>query len=140
MLNIIYRNARRLQLLTDDIVDVAKIESKTLKLNKVEFNLNDVINTAIQDHQDEITKSGKQLELISKSDDSNLTIVGDENRIYQVISNLIDNAVKFTSEGPIKINTSTTDNGNRGKHITVDVRDSGTGIEENGAIFGLVCH
>lgn len=129
MLNIIHKNANRLQLLTEDILDVAKIEAKTLKLNKVEINLNQVIDAAIQDHQKGIIKSGKQLDLIfSKSDDNNLMIVADENRIYQVMSNLINNAIRSTSEGFIKIDTSISDNGNGKKHITVYVIDTGTGI------------
>ena len=138
MLDVIARNAKRLRLLTEDILDITRIETKTFKINKEDFNLKDVIKAVVQDYQNEIRKSGKHIELLSCYNDatglddddnnnSNLKVVADQNRIFQVICNLVNNAIKFTNIGTISITTTTSRNGNRGKEITVSVKDCGTG-------------
>ena len=143
MLDVIARNAKRIQFLTQDILDITRIETKTLKIKKEDFNLIGVIKAVVQDYQNEIRKSGKHIELISCYDDatelddtnnnnnnnSNLKIVADQNRIFQVICNLVNNAIKFTNEGTISITTMTSRNGDRGKEVTVSVKDCGTGID-----------
>ena len=142
MLDVIARNAKRIQLLTQDILDITRIETKTLKIKKEDFNLIGVIMAVVQDYQNEIRKSGKHIELISCYDDatelddtnnnnnnSNLKIVADQNRIFQVICNLVNNAIKFTNEGTISITTMTSRNGDRDKEVTVSVKDCGTGID-----------
>jgi two-component system sensor histidine kinase VicK len=107
-----YRNAFRIQKLTKDILDVTRIESNTLRLNKVKFDLKGIILNAIEDTKPmllpelnkvklefkNITNAG---EVVSHSDD--IFVVADRNRITQVISNLLDNALKFTSEGVVSV-------------------------------------
>jgi two-component system sensor histidine kinase VicK len=137
MLDVIARNANRLRLLTEAILDITRIETKTLKLNKEDFNLKDVIKSVVQDYQNEIRKSGKHIELLSCYDDAtelvnnnnNLKIVADQNRIFQVICNLVNNAIRFTNEGTISITATTSKNGDSGKHVTVSVKDCGTGFD-----------
>ena len=138
MLDIIARNAKRLRLLTEDILDITRIETKTFKINKEDFNLKGVIKVVVQDYQNEIRKSGKHIELLScyndateldDDDNSNLKVVADQNRIFQVICNLVNNAIKFTNIGTISITATTSRNGDRCKEITVGVKDSGTGID-----------
>ena len=70
MLDVIARNAKRIQLLTQDILDITRIETKTLKIKKEDFNLIGVIKAVVQDYQNEIRKSGKHIELISCYDDA----------------------------------------------------------------------
>ena len=65
----------------------------------------------------------------TNNNNSNLKIVADQNRIFQVICNLVNNAIKFTNEGTISITTMTSRNGDRGKEVTVSVKDCGTGID-----------
>ena len=57
MLDVISRNAKRIRLLTQDILDITRIETKTLKKKKEDFNLIDVIKAVVQDYQNEIRKS-----------------------------------------------------------------------------------
>lgn len=101
MVQIIARNARRLQRLTEDILDITKIEGKTLKLNKQSFDLAKIIREIEQDYNAEIRDSDRNITLsFSGSEElESAPIIGDQNRIKQVISNLIDNAIKFTQEG-----------------------------------------
>ena len=129
LLDAITRNAKRLQQLTEDILDVSKIETQSLKLKKEHFNLNDVISNAVRDYTKHIEKgsSNSNLKLFYKpaADDMlSVVIEADKARLAQVISNLLSNAVKFTKKGTIFISTEKKDN-----HILVSIKDTGTGID-----------
>src|SRR5919108_2495886 len=104
MINAIERNAVRLKSLTDSILDISRIESQTLKLNKEKFNINKKIRDAIDDlklrHQVEITFADPKVDPI--------VVEADKIRIYEVISNLLVNAIKFTQ----KNSSSSSDDGN----------------------------
>jgi two-component system sensor histidine kinase VicK len=134
MLEVTIRNAKRLQMLTNDILDVTKIEGKSLELNKEEFNLNDILINAMND----ITLGSDFLknENIRLSYDPHWDILihADKGRISQVISNLLSNAVKFTAEGTILISVEkdkSSNNNNNNKAIIVSVKDSGQGIDSS---------
>jgi signal transduction histidine kinase len=130
ILEIIARNARRLQRLTEDILDVTKIDSKTLKLNKQGFIIAETIREMIQDYSAERRNYDKSI-VISFSCSKELestSIIADENRVKQVICNLIDNAIKFTQKGEITIATEID---NKQSQIIVRVKDSGKGIDSD---------
>src|SRR5437660_11594904 len=99
-LDVIIRNAKRLQRLSEDILDITKIESKSLGLKKELFNLSEIILTAMADSNNQIAKENKdhslKLEFIDSKED--IFIEADKGRINQVISNLLSNAIKFTNE------------------------------------------
>ena len=126
------RNAKRLQRLADDILDVTKIESKLLNLKKEFFNLNDVITNSIDDIITNAANNGQRdlIKLLYQPFD--IFIDADKSRITQVISNILDNAIKFSKAnankergvGIININTKKID----GQAI-VSIADTGTGID-----------
>ena len=127
----IKRNAARLQRLTNDILDVTRIESHTLKLNKERFNLNDLISHIIEDYRNQI--DNVHIQLMHNSDktsdyneNNNLVVVeADKSRLTQVISNLLSNSIKFTnSEGSISVSSEKKDS-----LVIVSVKDTGTGID-----------
>ena len=126
----IKRNAARLQRLTNDILDVTRIESHTLKLNKETFNLNDLISHIIEDYRNQIDNA--HIQLMHNSDktsdyneNNNLVVEADRSRLTQVISNLLSNSIKFTnSEGSISVRSEKKDS-----HVIVSVKDTGTGID-----------
>ena len=138
LLDVIIRNAKRLQRLSQNILDVARIESHTLILKKEIFNLNDIISNAISDIMNQvIAKENKESSIkleftnsmkwkVDEDEEVNaLPIVeADKDRISQVISNLLANAVKFTNEGAIRI-AAEKNNG----EILVSIKDTGTGID-----------
>jgi signal transduction histidine kinase len=125
LLSIITRNAKRLQRLTDDILDVTRIESHSLKLNKELFNLSDLISSIIDDYRNHIEKDNIAVKLLYESNSKdNIFVEADRGRLIQVISNLLDNAIKFTKEGTISIITEEKDN-----QVVVSVKDTGTGID-----------
>ena len=128
MIQAIYRNAIRLQKLTDDILDVTKIESQTLKLHKEKFNLSNLLSILVEEYRNNIQKksnSSGNLLLYNNFDEKDLFVEADKGRITQVISNLLANASKFTKEEGISITTRSKDS----EEVIVSVKDSGTGID-----------
>jgi signal transduction histidine kinase len=122
----IQRNATRLQRLSNEILDVTKIESKSLKLQKELFNLNDILSTVVYDYSTLIEDDDKQnVKLFSEPSKETLIVEADKERISQVISNLISNAIKFTKEGEILVNAEKKDD----RYAMVTVRDTGEGID-----------
>ena len=129
MLEVILRNANRLLQLTEDILDVTRIESHTLKLKKERFNLNDAILDVIEDDRKQITNAN--VKVIYEPENSVTVVEADRRRLTQVISNLLNNAIKFTKEGTVTVTTTVKrkDNGDAGGEIVVAVNDTGTGID-----------
>jgi signal transduction histidine kinase len=128
IVEIIVRNAKRLRRLTEDILDVTRIEGKTLKLNKQRLFIARTLREMIKDYAG-FNNSNKGLALsffTSKKVDS-IQILADENRIKQVIANLVDNAIKFTEEGMISVSVEISP---RHNCVVVKVKDSGSGIDK----------
>jgi signal transduction histidine kinase/MFS family permease len=125
ILDVIIRNAKRLQRLAEDILDAARIESQSLKLNKERFDLNELISNAVQDYRNQIEKDNRGIRLLYGPSKQDVVIEADRNRLTQVISNLLSNAIKFITEGTIVISTEKKDN-----QVIVSVKDSGSGIDD----------
>ena len=121
-IKIIARNAKRLQQLTENILSVTRIESRTLKLNKEKFDIDSALSIAVRDSRSQV--ENKNVELTHKPASEELYVEADRDRITQVISNLLHNAIKFTKEGIILI-SSERDNNN----VVVSIEDNGTGID-----------
>jgi signal transduction histidine kinase len=98
MIEAIARNANRLQRLTGDILDVTRIETQSLKLKMERVNLSKLISDIIEDCKNEIDKSNKDVKLLQEQDQI-IEVKADRNRLTQVISNLLNNAIKFTKNG-----------------------------------------
>jgi signal transduction histidine kinase len=127
LLEIIVRNAKRLERLTEDILDITRIEGKSLKLKKELFNLSEMLRFVATDFRNQINKEqiasvNQRLEF--KELEKDILVKADKNRIHQVISNLLNNAIKFTNEGKITISATRFDD-----RIVVRVKDTGSGID-----------
>jgi signal transduction histidine kinase len=128
--DVIVRNAKRLQRLTEEILDVTKIESQSLKLKKEESNLNDVIINCINDLTMNIyVNKKKDVKIVYEPRD--ISIMADKGRISQVISNLLSNAVKFTPRGTISIVSNLNNNQDKDNNseAIVSIKDNGQGID-----------
>lgn len=132
LFDMIYRNSRRLLTLINDIIDISRIESNELKFELTIRNAESLLLDVINEYQSEAKK--KSLSIITNFNATNPHIRLDEVRFYQVISNLISNAIKFTSKGGITIITK---NINESLHISV--KDTGIGIPKDkiGEIFKM---
>ena len=125
LLHSINRNARRLNHLSDDILDATKIESKSLELKKERFNLNDIIINAMDDIiLGKSVVNSKNVQLLYEPLD--IELEADKGRMSQVISNLLSNAIKFTKKGTITIAAKIDE---RNNHILISVKDTGTGLD-----------
>ncbi len=147
---IINRNAKKLIQLTNDILDVTKIETNNLVLNKELFSLMDLMSDIIQDYDDQLKDENVKLicnfldcnktfsikdilikdnninEIKSKSD---ISIYADKTRISQVISNLLSNAIKFTNEGTIEIIFEKKEDYEN--KALINIKDTGQGIDQS---------
>jgi two-component system, OmpR family, sensor histidine kinase VicK len=128
MMQSISRNAARLQRLTNDILDVTRIDSNTLNLHKEQFDISDLIETIVQDYLGHIEKENQNVKLFYnfKQDiNDTLPIDADKDRIAQVISNLLSNAIKFTTKknGVISVYAE-----RKEQEVIVSIRDTGEGI------------
>jgi two-component system, OmpR family, sensor histidine kinase VicK len=142
MIQSVQRNALRLQRLAEDILDVTKIESKTLNLHKEKFNLSDLISTIIGDHRNNIDKNdeGKdKVRLLYTNEKEPFLVKADYARIIQSISNILNNAIKFTQEekelgeegaGDIYITIEKKKKDNE-QQVIVMIRDTGKGIDSD---------
>ncbi|MDQ5868655.1 MAG: sensor histidine kinase [Thermoproteota archaeon] len=131
LLDVILRNVKRFQRLSQDILDVTMIESRSLKLNKHAIDLNDLIVNIVEDHQKHIQKSNGTVKLLYEPEikaeegkQNPIFVETDRERITQVIWNLLNNAIKFTKDGTISISTRVTD-----REVIVSVKDTGEGID-----------
>jgi signal transduction histidine kinase len=136
LLEIIHRNAVRLKTLADDILDVSRIESQTLKLNREKFILNDLVSSIVEEYKNELgddNKSNIKLLYNPIEDDNNnsISVKADRHRITQVISNLMDNAIKFTKEegGIVSINIKKEEEEENDSWVIVSIKDTGSGID-----------
>ena len=142
-IDVIYRNAFRIQKLTNDILDVTRIESKTLSLNKTKFNLKDVIVSAVEDAQAKLVpdNNNNKVKVVYRSlkdrggkvgnCSDNLFVQADRDKITQVISNLLNNALKFTTRGLVSVAVSREkDQEERDyEEAIVTIEDTGSGID-----------
>ena len=150
IIKIINRNARKLIQLTSDILDVTKIETNNLNLDKELFNPNDLISDIIEDYKNQIDKENIKLEheficckndkdyeleknerIIKKDTINQICILADKNRISQVLSNLLNNAIKFTTaeKGIIKIIVEKKHDDT--EKVYIHIKDTGNGIDSS---------
>ncbi|MGI8834265.1 MAG: sensor histidine kinase [Nitrososphaeraceae archaeon] len=136
LIGIIQRNAKRLQTLISNILDVTRIESQTLILNKEQFDIRDLVSSVIEDYKDRTKDSIIKLSIKNNNNNNPIYVEADGDRIVQVLSNLLSNSIKFTNQGEISINLfeKIQEEGDGKKEVLVSVTDTGSGI--NSEIFG----
>ena len=131
--NVIIKNAKRLHHLAEDLLDITRIEAKTLKFKKQSSNFVNTIQEVVQDYSSTIKISKSTPNVIisfSASEDIEfMNILADQNRIKQVISNLLSNSLKFTEQGTITITVEVDNYHHSNKsQLIVRVKDTGIGV------------
>src|SRR5829696_5539038 len=110
-LDVILRNAKRLARLQEDMLDITRIEGSRMKIYKESFNVNELIFRVLEDFRTQL-KEETRIKLNYRRD-GDVWVVADKNRIIQVISNLLDNAIKIAEDN----------------RVIVSVKDEGPGID-----------
>ena len=132
LLDIIFRNSKRLKQLTDDVLDVASIESGSFFLNKEQFNLKEMIADVLKEFEQTIQNKNNIKFFLEFNDNNDEIIIveADRNRLTQVIHNLLHNAIKFTKEGSITVIVERKEDNTNDKYdeIFISIKDTGTGI------------
>ena len=137
LLDIVIRNTKKLKNLAEDILDVTRFESNSLRLTNEKFNLNQLIFNIVTEFQNNVEKDKKiKFEFNANNYTGGggpIIINADKNRISQVISNLINNSVKFIKkEGTISIEIEKQkiyDRDNK-EVVVVVIKDTGSGIDD----------
>lgn len=125
-ISIVIRNAKKLQMLANEILDVTKIESKTLTLRKESVDLNEIILYGMKDLLDLQSISEGKVNVGYEPGGEDIFVEADRDRLGQVISNLLNNSMKFTREGTISI---TAERSASSKEAIVSIKDTGSGID-----------
>ena len=118
------RNTERLLHLVNDILDVSRLETDTMRFNMERISINEILNDAYEDMAP--TMKNKNLNFIKEVPENLSKILGDKFRLSQVLKNLLVNAVKFTDYGSITLQAEEKDG-----HIFIYVEDTGIGISSN---------
>lgn len=136
ILDVIIKNANRLQLLTEDLLDVATIESQSLKVRKERVDINGLVQSSLQDIAGQIDKSNDmKVRLVCDLAPGSIFVQADKERLTQVISNLLNNAIKFTREGgTVDIRTRKSIGVSREqryhhREALISIKDTGIGID-----------
>jgi nitrogen-specific signal transduction histidine kinase len=125
LLEVVVRNARRLRTLIENILDVTRIENQSLNLQKERLNINWIILNILEEYGSRDKKRKDDLNIVF-TPGNDLFVEADKGRVMQVISNLMNNAIKFTSKGTITVTTKKKEEDNE---IIVSIKDTGSGID-----------
>ncbi len=119
------QSAKRLHFLIDDILDFSRIEARKVEIEEAQFDLRDCMREVVEMFVLSAREKGLQLEMEIESEVPRM-VVGDPDRLGQVLINLIGNAVKFTHKGDVRVCVRT-----RGNVMEFSVADTGIGIPED---------
>lgn len=125
-INTIIENGKFLMALIDDIIDISKIDANSLKIEKIEFELNKLLDDIRMSYTKLIRD--KKLDIILDIDiNKNIIIYSDKYRLRQILMNLIGNAIKFTNNGYVKFGYNILNK----DYLTMYVEDTGIGIDKD---------
>ena len=116
--------------IVNDILDLSKIESGEIRLNKIEFDLDKTINEAIETVNFRLEEKNLEFSYQIKKEATNHKYIGDPSRLNQIIINLLTNAIKFTPSGRISLNVNAKNISAKEKLVSIDVMDTGIGISK----------
>jgi two-component system phosphate regulon sensor histidine kinase PhoR len=120
--NIIYDENNRLKSQVEQVLQISVLDKRDFKLMKKEFNIHEIIENAVENYQLVVEQRNGKMILDLKAEPSH--IFADPVHFYNIISNLIDNAIKYSEKAPIiKISTSSLSNG-----VSISIEDNGIGI------------
>jgi signal transduction histidine kinase/CheY-like chemotaxis protein len=127
LLDVIIFSANNLLNIVNDILDYSKIEAGKITFEEIEMDIPALANNLVTSLHSAAQDKGITLTL-HLDETLNYRVIGDPTRIFQVISNLVHNAIKFTSEGGVSLHINITDSDDEHVTILFQVKDTGIGI------------
>jgi PAS domain S-box-containing protein len=128
-LSVILGSGDALMRIINDILDLAKIESKHMHLEQVDFDLSALLEDVLALYRGQAIEKGLALQL-ELNGHQHCWVQGDPLRIKQVLNNLFNNAIKFTDQGGVTLILNATEQGGE-QHICLQVADTGAGIDQD---------
>ncbi len=128
-LNVIGTAANNLLVIINDILDFSKIEAGKIALEKIGFNLINLVHQAIQILKHKAEEKGINL-LVNMDESVSSVFIGDPFRINQVLMNLLSNAIKFTEKGHVEVSCKVLLQKNNKQQLEICVKDTGVGMDE----------
>ncbi len=129
--NIITTSGENLLNIINDILDFSKIESGQIQLEEIEFDIQKIIKTIVSLLQFKIDEQGLKI-IIDIDSKIPSTLIGDPVRINQILTNLLNNGIKFTDKGSVKIQIKLTEKTDNHVNLTFRIIDTGIGISDEG--------
>ncbi len=135
-IDMVVRNAQRLQRLTEDVLVISRIDRGIFLLNKEEFDIVELVKEIVNDTHNHIRAIAKKIKIELEEPGQAIRVVADRLKIAQVINNLLNNSIKFTSEGAIRISIErgteeSIENSDRRAFVKFTIVDSGPGIDQH---------
>jgi len=128
-LNVVLSESKRLSRLVADLLNISRLDGGYYKINKSEFDINELVRIVLIKFENEITQKDINLSLELENDKQN--VLADSDGINQVITNIMHNAIKFTPKGgEIQIKISKPD-----KKVNVEIKNTGEGIKKENLPF-----
>jgi signal transduction histidine kinase len=128
LLDSVVRSGRRLRLLVEDILTFSRIEAGKVDVDAVEFDLKPVLVEVVEFAREQAARKGLDFAWAFHPDVPS-TMVGDSTKLFQVLSNLLDNAIKFTESGSVRMSVAHAAAGDAGERVTFTVTDTGIGMD-----------
>ncbi|MFL6453926.1 MAG: ATP-binding protein [Nitrososphaeraceae archaeon] len=128
LLEVVVRNAKRLRSLIENILDVTRIENQSLTLQKEKFNINRMILNVLEEYESRDNRKNDNVKIVFTPKDD-FFVEADKERLMQVISNLMNNAIKFTDEGMITVILKSKEEEEENNELIVSIKDTGSGID-----------
>jgi signal transduction histidine kinase/ActR/RegA family two-component response regulator len=124
-------SANNLLSLINDVLDINKIESGKIEIEKIPFKIHDLIKNIHAGFKIKADEKGLGLELIADENLTDIAIVGDPTRLTQILVNLTENALKFTTVGKVTIQISVLEKTKTDIKLFFSIKDSGIGIPKD---------
>jgi signal transduction histidine kinase/AmiR/NasT family two-component response regulator len=125
-INIIISNSEQLMRIIDDILEISKLETKQIKIYNDKTDLNKLQRELFEVFRIKANEKGISLKLSHKINDRNSMVIIDQSKLLKILSNLLENAIKFTDSGFVELGCEL-----QGSFLKFHVRDTGIGIEKN---------
>ena len=123
----VFESSQKLVLVIEDFLNITRIELGRIKYDMTEWSFNTLIKNVIGEQKPNIERRG--LAISYEEDAPEYTVYADQGKVSQVISNLIDNSVKYTKQGSLKVKVTGVTNSDGKKAVRFTVTDTGVGID-----------
>lgn len=121
----VFQSAQRLIYIVNDLLDISRIEQGRFSISLEPIKVANVLKDVVEELQQNAKSKNLSLELAVAPENAELTGIADFNKIRQVFLNVIDNAIKYTDKGYVRVSVEP-----QGDKVLVSVKDSGLGISE----------